>query len=96
MALASNALARQPSPVSSPADRYHNTHASPTTRTHRHPALTWRGIHHNECSASAPLLRSSAPPPLRHSMCAPRGKHARVRKHTHKRSKRAVSLCAFF
>ena len=40
---------------------YHNTHASPTTRTHRHPALTSHGLHHTECSASAPHPRSSAP-----------------------------------
>ena len=32
-------LDRRPSPGSSPADHYHDAHASPTTRTHRHPAL---------------------------------------------------------
>ena len=72
-------LDRRPGPVSSPADHYHNTHASPTTRTH--PALTSRGIHHTECSASASHLRSSAPPLLRHST-APRGKHACASTHT--------------
>ena len=36
--------------------------ASPTTRTHRHPALTSRGIHHIECSP--PLHLTSAPPLL--------------------------------
>ena len=83
---------RPPSPGSSPADHCHDTHASPTTRTDRHPALTSRGIHHIECSASAPHLRSSAPPLLRH--CTPR--QACVRKHTHKHSQRPVPLCAFF
>ena len=38
-----------------------------------------------------PLLRSSTSPPQH---CTPR--QACVRKHTHKRSQRAVSLCAFF
>ena len=74
-------LDRRPSPVSSPADHHHNTHASPTTRTHRHPGLDSRGIHHTECSASAPDLRSSAPPLLRHST-PPRGKHACASTHT--------------
>ena len=81
-------LDRQPSPVSSPAERYHNTHASPTTRTHRHPALTSRGIHHIECSPLH-LCHLTFAPPLLHlsaTACAPRGKHARAQAH-------AVSLC---
>ena len=54
---------RPPSPVSSPADHYHHTHASPihARDTRRHPALASRGIRHMECSASAPHLLSSAP-----------------------------------
>ena len=52
-------LDRRPSPVSNPADHYHHTHASPTTRTHRHRALSPRSIHHIECPP--PLLRCSAP-----------------------------------
>ena len=38
--------------------------ASPTTRTHRHPALTSRGIHHIECS---PPLHLTSDPPLLHA-----------------------------
>ena len=85
---------RPPSPGSSPADHCHDTHASPTTRTDRHPALTSRGIHHIECSASAPHLRSSAPPLLRHST-APRGKHACASTHTSV-ANAPLPLSAFF
>ena len=84
-----DALARRASTAGQARGRarphhYHNTHASPTrphARAHRHPALTSRGIHHIECSTSAPHLRSSAPPLLRHST-APRGKHACESTHT--------------
>ena len=77
-------LDRRPARGRARPHHYHNTHASPTrphARAHRHPALTSRGIHHIECSASAPHLRSSAPPLLRHST-APRGKHACASTHT--------------
>ena len=83
---------RPPSPGSSPADHCHDTHASPTTRTDRHPALTSRGIHHIECTTHL----SSAPRRLHFSATALHPRQACVRKHTHKRSQRAVPLCAFF
>ena len=43
------------------------------------PALSSRGIHHIECSASAPHLRCSAPPLLRHPAASMRAQaHKRI------------------
>ena len=83
-------LDRQPSPVSSPADRTTPTRQPPHART-----VTLLSPRTASTTSSAPPLHLTFAPPLFHfsatALCTPR--QACVRKHTHKREQtRRVSL----